>query len=102
MARLNLSNARAEFAITRSILAKHFGLRFSDDDYNVAVVLLILNETKVYEEFQIALKSLRHYGLCPICGKTIYITGETSDGRLIGSCFDAFTTPKWMEESENG
>ena len=27
---------------------------------------------------------------CPVCGEEIWITGETTDGRLIGSCGDAF------------
>lgn len=37
-------------------------------------------------------------GLCPVCGEKITITGRTEDGRLIGSCGDAFTVQKWVEE----
>jgi hypothetical protein len=32
---------------------------------------------------------------CPICGERITITGTTTDGRLIGSCKDAFTRQQW-------
>lgn len=36
-------------------------------------------------------------GLCPICGERIMVTGRTvtEDGRLIGSCGDAFTIRQW-------
>ncbi len=33
--------------------------------------------------------------LCPICGEIVELTGETTDGRLIGSCGDAFTNHQW-------
>lgn len=34
---------------------------------------------------------------CPICGEQITLTGErTKDGRLIGSCLDAFTVAQWI------
>jgi hypothetical protein len=33
--------------------------------------------------------------LCPICGKKITLKGSTLDGRLIGSCGDAFTVIQW-------
>ncbi len=33
--------------------------------------------------------------LCPICGETIHISGKTTDGRLIGSCKDAFHKEQW-------
>jgi hypothetical protein len=35
--------------------------------------------------------------LCPICGETVTVTGITKDGRLIGSCGDAFSLAKWNE-----
>jgi len=38
--------------------------------------------------------------LCPICGEEIYITGRTKDGRLIGSCGDAFTDEQWNKGDE--
>jgi hypothetical protein len=35
-------------------------------------------------------------GLCPICGKRIELRqGRTKNGRLIGSCGDAFTVDQW-------
>lgn len=34
-------------------------------------------------------------GLCPICGARVRLTGATVDGRLIGSCGDAFTLRQW-------
>lgn len=37
-------------------------------------------------------------GLCPVCGEKITIIGTTEDGRLVGSCFDAFTTKKWTSK----
>lgn len=36
-------------------------------------------------------------GLCPICGVRIYLIGHTVDGRLIGSCRDAFTETRWED-----
>jgi len=33
--------------------------------------------------------------LCPVCGEKIGIVSETKDGRLIGSCGDAFTIAQW-------
>lgn len=33
--------------------------------------------------------------LCPVCGAPVKITGETTDGRIIGSCNDAFTRSQW-------
>ena len=38
------------------------------------------------------------YGLCPICGEEITLTGRTTNGRLTGSCQDAFTLAQWLEE----
>lgn len=35
--------------------------------------------------------------LCPVCGEHITLNGSTTDGRLIGSCGDAFTRERWEE-----
>lgn len=35
--------------------------------------------------------------LCPICGQVIKLTGETTDGRVIGSCYDAFRAEQYRE-----
>jgi len=35
-------------------------------------------------------------GLCPVCGERVAITGIATDGRLIGSCRDAFTAERWL------
>lgn len=40
-------------------------------------------------------------GLCPICGAAIRLIGETTDGRLIGSCRDAFTEEQWLSNDED-
>jgi len=37
-------------------------------------------------------------GLCPVCGKKVKIIELTKDGRLIGSCKDAFPLRKWRDE----
>jgi len=37
-------------------------------------------------------------GLCPICGVTVHIIDVTKDGRLVGSCQDAFTVERWVSE----
>jgi len=34
--------------------------------------------------------------LCPICGEIVSIIGLTKDGRLIGSCRDAFSVERWQ------
>lgn len=43
---------------------------------------------------------LRHHNHpsdhCPVCGNVVTITGRTADGRLIGSCRDAFTVAQWV------
>jgi len=38
------------------------------------------------------------FNLCPICGEKIQITGETKDGRIIGSCKDAFTMEQFIKD----
>ena len=42
------------------------------------------------------------YGLCPICGERVLITDEciTDNGRIIGSCGDAFTIEQWEDSDE--
>lgn len=39
--------------------------------------------------------------LCPICGERISLTGRTTDGRLIGSCGDAFTREQWDDPPQD-
>jgi hypothetical protein len=40
-------------------------------------------------------------GLCPICGEqTLLCPGLTDNGRLIGSCFDAFPLEQWLSIGE--
>ena len=42
---------------------------------------------------------LEQLDLCPICGALISLRHDTTkDGRLIGSCGDAFTIRQWEEE----
>jgi len=36
--------------------------------------------------------------ICPICGEIVHIIGKTKDGRLIGSCMDAFTEEQWLDK----
>lgn len=38
--------------------------------------------------------------LCPVCGVEVCIVGETTDGRLVGSCSDAFSVARWNDEGE--
>jgi hypothetical protein len=44
-----------------------------------------------------SLNPIPERGLCPVCGVKVTITGETTDGRLIGSCQDAFTVRRWVQ-----
>jgi hypothetical protein len=46
--------------------------------------------------------AVRDGSLCPICGETAQLVGATTDGRLIGSCGDAFTARQWDACSECG
>jgi len=39
-------------------------------------------------------------GLCPVCGEPITLVNSTTDGRLIGSCGDAFLLRQWAQEQE--
>lgn len=42
-------------------------------------------------------------GKCPICGESITLTGEyANNGRLIGSCGDAFTWARWKQGAKGG
>jgi hypothetical protein len=54
---------------------------------------------EVLEEITTA-RVTHQMNLCPICGETVHITGRTTDGRLIGSCKDAFTVEAWNENGE--
>lgn len=38
-------------------------------------------------------------GTCPICGERVQVIGSkiTDNGRIIGSCGDAFTVAQWEE-----
>ena len=42
---------------------------------------------------------IHNIGACPICGERIQVLGSkiTDNGRLIGSCGDAFTVEQWEE-----
>ena len=41
-------------------------------------------------------------GLCPICGECVRLTGRyTANGRLIGTCGDAFTLRQWIGNEES-
>lgn len=33
--------------------------------------------------------------LCPVCGETVTLAGETDDGRVYATCGDAFTREQW-------
>ena len=45
---------------------------------------------------------MNEQGLCPICGETIRLTQyRTTNGRLIGTCGDAFTIEQWEEEYDD-
>lgn len=35
-------------------------------------------------------------GLCPVCGEEVFIVDEARDGRLVGSCGDAFPRSRWQ------
>jgi len=37
----------------------------------------------------------RQQALCPVCGERIRLVGNTTDGRYIGSCGDAFSARQW-------
>lgn len=39
--------------------------------------------------------------VCPVCGQRIHITGTTTNGRLIGSCLDAFTLDFFMQQTRD-
>lgn len=39
----------------------------------------------------------RQHGLCPVCGERIELIGNTTDGRYIGSCQDAFWPRQWRQ-----
>lgn len=44
----------------------------------------------------------RHRRQCPVCGARISINGRTIDGRVIGSCGDAFLPRSGVERGEAG
>ena len=64
---------------------------------NMAERIEAMSEEKLRRD----LENIRAYpnnmkeNLCPICGVKVSIIGNTKDGRLIGSCRDAFTLEQW-------
>lgn len=38
--------------------------------------------------------------LCPVCGDKVTLIGKTKDGRVIGSCQDAFDLDEWMHDDD--
>lgn len=36
-------------------------------------------------------------GPCPVCGEHTKVVGETTDGRIVGACGDAFLRSKWED-----
>ncbi len=57
-------------------------------------------ETEVVWDYKPEAKDVSHdvLRLCPICGEKIRIAGEIKDGRLVGSCKDAFTIDQWWSK----
>lgn len=49
-----------------------------------------------FDKLHRAVRSYDGLMLCPVCGEKITITGETKDGRDIGSCGDAFKKQPWV------
>lgn len=75
--------------IGAGIFGVKVGLVYVDDDTGRAVAY-------APPELHCSARSERRQrGLCPICGERIRLTGDTSDGRFIGSCGDAFTRKQW-------
>lgn len=57
-----------------------------------------LDRETVRAPVNVALAMWNPVGLCPICGEHIGIEGMTTDGRLIGSCGDAFRGDPFFED----
>lgn len=43
---------------------------------------------------------IANVGACPICGERVMVRGDsvTTDGRIIGTCGDAFTVASWEKQ----
>lgn len=39
--------------------------------------------------------------LCPVCGKKVTLKDDTRDGRVVGSCGDAFTLEAWLAPDDD-
>lgn len=58
-------------------------------------------EGELYEQYYAEeFKQEEPWG-CPVCGKRIHITGTTTNGRLIGSCNDAFTLDFFLQQTRD-
>jgi hypothetical protein len=75
--------------IGNGILGAQVGLVYIDDDTGRAVAYAPPTLLADYR------RERRQRGLCPVCGERVSLTGNTTDGRYIGTCADAFTPRQW-------
>jgi hypothetical protein len=75
--------------IGHGIFGAQVGLVYVDDDTGRAVAYAAPELSRSYRAER------RQRGLCPVCGARIRLSGDTTDGRFIASCQDAFTRVAW-------
>ena len=74
-----------DWDLTKSVAAQLFSLEVAE----------AINRAKDRAIVRRTLPYLGLAGLCPVCGVQIRVENSTKDGRLIGSCNDAFTVEQW-------
>lgn len=80
--------------VGRGVFGNKGGLLFVDDEDGRAVAYAP-PELRDRRATMTQAKERRQRGLCPVCGARIRLVTNTTDGRYVGSCGDAFTLMQW-------
>ncbi len=76
--------------VGHGIFGNNGGLVFVDDEDGRAVAYAP-PDLRDHRAAMTQVKERRQRGLCPVCGARIRLVADTTDGRYVGSCGDAFT-----------
>ena len=80
--------------IGHGVFGNKGGILFVDDEDGRAVAYAP-PDLRVGRTAMTHAKERCQRGLCPVCGARIRLVADTTDGRYVGSCGDAFTVAQW-------